>query len=147
MHCDYCDLAERERFICETPYWTVFLSFDQNYLGRCFIPLKRHCESLSDLSENEWKDFSLLVKKLEKAIKKAFNASMFNWTCLMNDAYKKKISKPHVHWHLKPRYDKSVEFAGEKFEDPDFGHHYNRNRRKVSKEVETKIFERIRECL
>lgn len=86
------------------------------------------------------------MKKLESALKKSFNATMSNWTCLMNNAYQNEPPNPHIHWHFRPRYNHKVEFAGLTFEDPEFGHHYDRTRKQeISVDVKRKIIEKIRE--
>jgi diadenosine tetraphosphate (Ap4A) HIT family hydrolase len=80
--------------IFETKYWTVKLFPDQAYLGRCVILLNRDCGNLSGLTKEEVLDFhENIVKKLESTFKKVFDATMFNWTCLMNHAYKKENTK------------------------------------------------------
>jgi len=137
-----------EDLIFETKYWKVILAEDQYYIGRCYISLKRECGDLADLKKEEIIDFLELVKKLENALKKSFNATMFNWSCLMNNAYKDKNPKPQVHWHLWPRYRNKVEFGGEIFEDKEFAHYYERKTdRKLSSEVRIKIIKKIRENL
>jgi len=81
---------------------------------------------LSDLAGDEWDDFSKVVKTLESTYKEALGATLFNWGCLMNDAYQNKPPNPHVHWHLRPRYEKPIKLFGLTFEDLEFGHHYAR---------------------
>jgi len=56
-------------------------------------------------------------QKWKNSLKKSFGTTMFNWVCLMNDAYKSKNPKPQVHFHLIPRYKNKVEFAGKRFVD------------------------------
>lgn len=68
----------------------------------------------------------------------------------LNDAYKVSPAKPQVHWHLRPRYDKSVQVGNEVFEDPNFGHHYlkrSEKNRVVSRELLKIIANKIRENL
>lgn len=112
--------------IFETPYWFVKLMPKQLYLGRCVIVLKRKCGDLAELTQEEVLDFAEVVKKLEGVLRRTFKATMFNWGCLMNDAYQVTPAEPQVHWHFRPRYDQPVEFAGHTFADPNFGHHYLR---------------------
>ena len=89
-----------------------------------------------------------VVKKLEAALKKSFDATMFNWSCLMNNAYQNDPPDPQVHWHFRPRYNHKVDFEGEIFEDKDFGHHYARNTdRKISEELSKKLILKIRASL
>jgi len=125
-------MKELNELIYETDFWKIFLLGDQYYLGRCVIILKRKEGNLSNLTSEEWMDFHKnVVKKLEKALKKAFKATMFNWTCLMNNAYKSKNPKPLVHWHFRPRYNHKVKFGGDTYEDHIFAHHYSRSRKNL----------------
>lgn len=112
--------------IFETEHWKVFLMPNQTYLGYCSVSLRRRdCGDLADVTNEEVLDFLQLVKKLEAALRKAFNATMFNWTCLMNLAYQNTPPTPHVHWHFRPRYNQAVNFAGMEFIDKFFGQHYD----------------------
>lgn len=140
---------EKEFVLFETKYWKIILSDEQSYLGRCVILLKRDCGELSKLSSDELLDFhENIVKKLESTFKKAFDATMFNWSCLMNNAYQAENPKPYVHWHFRPRYDHSVTFEGVEFLDPYFGHHYNRERKNfISKELKSKICDEVKKYL
>ncbi len=140
---------QKDFILFETDFWKVILIDEQSYLGRCVILLKRDCDELSKVLSEEWLDFhENIVKKLESTFKKVFGATMFNWSCLMNNAYQEKNPKPFVHFHFRPRYNEDVKFAGELFRDPDFGHHYNRSRKNiVSQELLQKIFDEIRKCL
>lgn len=126
----------------------IDLAEDQYYLGRCFVTLKRHCSDLADLSEEEQKDFFEVLKNLEDAIKKSFGAVLFNWGCLMNNAFKEKSWNPHVHWHVRPRYDKVVDFSEIVFEDKEFGSHYQRRTdRKLPYETIKEIIDKIKSNL
>ena len=128
MVCHICDIKkDNEDLIFETDFWGVLLSWNQRYLGRCYIFSKRHFGAMSDMTTEESSDFFEVVKKLEAAIKKTFGAEMFNWSCLMNNFYKKENPNPHIHWHVKPRYRNKVVVAGKTFEDKEFGHHYSRD--------------------
>lgn len=91
---------------------------------------------LVELQGDEVLDFFDVVKKFEHMMKEKFNATMFNWTCLMNNSYKTKPYTPHLHWHCRPRYDQPLIFKNEEFIDPDFGNHYNKDlKRSISKET------------
>lgn len=135
-------------FIFQTEHWNVYLNPDQYYLGRSVVVAKRNVGSMSELKEDEWRDFAKLVKGFESAFKKAFGATMFNWTCLMNDAYKNNPPNPQVHWHFRPRYKNPVKFEGVKFEDKEFGNHYARGTNfEVPEKIFLKIIEKIKENL
>ncbi len=140
---------QNEVFLYETDFWKIILIDNQSYFGRSIVILKRECGELSKISPQEWVDFhENVVKKLESVFKKIFNATMFNWTCLMNNAFKAENPKPRVHWHFRPRYKKEVKFAGEQFQDLDFAHHYNRKRKMiVSKNILEKISKEVKKHL
>lgn len=142
-NCEICPfLKDNPLSVFNTKYWKINLSSDQSYLGRCYVVSRRHVGNLSKLTKSEWKDFEIIVKKLETTIRKTFKATMFNWTCLMNDAYRQKLPKPYVHWHFRPRYNHPVKFCGLIFEDPEFGYHYAREKER-SLELDNKKLTKI----
>ena len=120
-NCDICPILAtnnngKDVQIAETEKWRIVLDPNQQFLGKSFVTLLQHKSSLSSLDEADWKDYEALVRRLEGAIKKAFQPSHFNWSCLMNIAAANG-QQTHVHWHIHPRYDKPVVIAGEHFED------------------------------
>jgi len=92
------------------------------------IHLERHAGDLTDLTLAEITESFRLVKNFEDALRQAFDATMFNWSCYMNNAYQETPPNPHVHWWAIPRYDNIVEFDGRIFEDPNFGNPYDHGR-------------------
>jgi diadenosine tetraphosphate (Ap4A) HIT family hydrolase len=128
MSCEYCNPKYRPLF--ETTYWRVYLDPEQSYLGRCRVILKRHAGTLSMLNTEEWKDFGEAVRRVELILTKAFEPKLFNWTCMVNNSYLDEDPDPHIHWHVRGRYDSPVVIEGVTFDDPDFGHHYDRARKK-----------------
>lgn len=112
--------------IWETDLWKIVLHEDQRYLGRAIASAKnRDRPNLSTLTNEEWLDLSEnVIKPFEAAVRSAFGAELFNWSCLMNLAYQNSPPDPHVHWHVKPRYRNPVQFAGQTFTDEAFGEHY-----------------------
>jgi diadenosine tetraphosphate (Ap4A) HIT family hydrolase len=143
--CDACEFLEKPSYpILRTKYWNVGLGQNQAYFGRAYVTLLKHKGSLSELSSEEWQDFEVLVKKLETAYHKAFGADPLNWSCLMNNAYQEKPYSPHVHWHLMPRYEKSVQIGGLTFEDEEFGHMFAPFKERI---VDDRVVEEIAEKL
>jgi len=67
------------------------------------------------------KSIKELEKELERITKKLFDATMFNFACLMNNSYKDKET-PHVHFHFIPRYDGKRIILGKKYKDKHFGY-------------------------
>lgn len=129
--CDTCcNIASKDNLIFETVFWRVILAADQAYLGRSFVTLKNHKESLSELSSDEWDDFRILVNRIENGYEKALNSGRpFNWACMMNNAYKEPEPTPHVHWHVRPRHSESISVGSTEYIDPEYAHHYDRSRK------------------
>ncbi|HAP37451.1 hypothetical protein A2574_03765 [Candidatus Shapirobacteria bacterium RIFOXYD1_FULL_38_32] len=141
MSCYACDHPDTNtlNFVTSSDHWNVFLNNEQACLGRMVVVAKRHVPSLGELTQQEQLDFFKLVKILEDSVKTAFGASLSNWSCLMNDAYQEEDPRPHVHWHLRPRYKNNVELNGQTFSDPEFGHHYSRERKFNVDDITVKI--------
>ncbi len=153
MECEYFEKLKEYEFgelLDETVHWLVILAPDQRNLGTCVVALKRDETELSGLNGEEWDDLVQIVQKLEYAVKKAFNATMFNWGCLMNSSYLEEPPSPHLHWHFIPRYRNPIKFQNITFEDPCFGRstmHARGKSVKLSKEFRKKIKKEIREYL
>jgi diadenosine tetraphosphate (Ap4A) HIT family hydrolase len=142
---------DKELLVLETRQWYAIVHpDDQLYLGRLVVVLNYPCGRLSRMHESEYLSFRQVVYMLESALSAAFGATMFNWCCLMNNAYQEENPQPHVHWHFRPRYRNPVEFEGQVFTDPNFGHHYlngPNDKRAVDRETLKKIAHRIRTVL
>ncbi len=116
----------------------VFCDWCQDFLGQCIISGKK--QSLFDMEPEEWLELAKLENELERICKKLFNATMFNFCCLMNQAYKNNI-QPHVHYWLYPRYREKVNIFGKEFEDIHFGYNFwkwNDNKELCQKDIFTK---------
>lgn len=126
--------------IYKSDNWEViFTKWSQAFPGDCIISSNK--ESLSELTDNEWKELGMLEKELERIIKKLFNATMFNFCCLMNNAYKDK-EKTHVHFHFVPRYDGKRVILGKRYKDRHFGYNFWKwelSRLKRQKDIFTKV--------
>ena len=149
-NCSWCNLSEKDKqfLVYESTFWSVFLADEQDYIGRCVLVLKRHCGSLSELTDYEWEDLRKLVYKVETCLKTALGATLSNWSCLMNSFYKDPNPNPHLHIHIRPRYDKPVMLNGNTYIDSEFGHHYtvNKNQEILHKDKE-KVFSLLKEWL
>ena len=103
-------------------YWNVIYGkWCQEFIGYCIISSTK--ENLSELTPEEWKELGEIEKELERVCKKLFNATMFNFCCLMNDAYRDN-SKPNVHYHFVPRYKSEVSIFGKRYKDKHFGYNF-----------------------
>ena len=148
--CGWCSLSEEDkRFqVYDGEFWYVFLSDEQDYIGRCILVLKRHCGSLSVLTDDEWEELRHLVCKVEACLKAVLGATLCNWSCLMNSFYKEAAPDPHLHIHVRPRYDKPVMLNGSVYIDDEFGHHYAVNKcGTISAEDKREMFTQLSEWL
>ncbi len=120
-------------------YWeVVFTDWCQEFPGECIISNDK--ESLSNLNEDEWIELGLIEKELERVCKKLFNATMFNFACLMNNAYRDN-EKPHVHFHFIPRYKDSLKLFNKTYQDRHFGYNmwkWSLSKFKAQKDIFTK---------
>ena len=149
-NCEVCEVLKKDLdVIFDSKHWRVSLdATDQYYLGRSFVTAKRHVDDLAELSKEEWEDLRSVMKKFETAVRGAFGAILFNWSCLMNGSCQEKPYNPQVHWHVRPRYDKKVIVAGEEFADNEFGHHYARSTsRTVEPKTKAEIIKSIQKFL
>ena len=126
MTCEFCELTNEDfkDLLFTSDDWKVFLSKDQTYLGRSIVVLNRHTGSLSDLYPEEWMALQSAIIKIESVYRRLLGAQLFNWTCLMNDAFKQAEPQPHVHLHVRPRYAIPPMIEDNAYPDPNFGHHY-----------------------
>ncbi|MBQ4362664.1 MAG: HIT family protein [Oscillospiraceae bacterium] len=150
MDCDWCGLSEKDKnfLLYESRSWSVFLSDEQDLIGRCILVLKRHCSSLSEMTDDEWSELRLLICKLEACLKAVLGAALCNWSCLMNSFYKEAMPDPHLHIHVRPRYDKPVILNENTYTDSEFGHHYALKKNGViSDKDREEVFIRLKEWL
>ena len=103
-------------------YWdVVFVDWCQEFVGDCIISSTK--ESLSDLTSEEWVELGKLEKELERVSKKLFNSTMFNFACLMNNAYKDN-ERPNVHFHFIPSYRNELILFNKCYKDKHFGYNF-----------------------
>lgn len=132
-----------EYIIKDYKYWSLQVSMQQNYLGRCVIWCKReNALDLSDASIEEMEEFLKIIRELIEAEKKAFDADWFNYTFLGNDTR-------HLHCHFLPRYSSDRNFAGTTFTDELWGHNPYRGEKKqlVSEDIVQKVKEKLIEVM
>lgn len=123
----------------KSKYWNIiFVDWCQEFIGDCIISSSK--EKLSDLTDEEWQELGKIEKELERITKKLFNATMFNFACLMNNAYKDN-EKPHVHFHFIPRYNNKINLFNKVYRDKHFGYNFwkwSLSRFKCQKDIFTK---------
>lgn len=155
--CSACTPAEHESDpIVTTTHWKVVLHPDQTVPGACLISSKRHVPKLGALSSDEQAELLPLIAAVESALEQALGATLVNFECLRNWAYRAEAPEPpfldgrpnpHVHWHVAPRYADVVEVAGERFEDPCFGERMRWSNRPAPEPVRHELVTRLRAAL
>ena len=115
MKCFMCrTVKDKKFFIRDYNKWKVVLHPNQCYLGRCLIIAKRHVEDLFEINDQEEKELFEVVRKLKGALEEVFNPNLLNYASLGNKV-------PHLHLHVIPRYERSVEYCGIVFSDKKWG--------------------------
>lgn len=153
MTCPICNWSPNDPnclLVYETKFWRVVLAPNQCLvgIGRCIIQLKRHCNVVAETRLDELVDWLNIVKIIETALRRAFDATMFNWSCYMNLSTRENPPNPHVHWWVVPRYNHSVCVSNLKFDDPHFGSPYDHSMwLDVSKEVRQQIAARLLQAI
>ena len=151
MDCPICSWSSENvdyPFVYETKLWRVVLAPNQCLVGRCAIHLKRHAGDLGDLTQEELVEWLPLVGTFENAVRMAFGATMFNWSCYMNHSYREAMPEPHIHWWAVPRYNRIVTIGDWIFKDPDFGNPYDHYRWvEVPRELHHQIAARIQRAI
>ena len=116
----------------------VFGNWCQEFVGYCILSSDK--ESLSELEPEAWEELGKLEKELERICKKIFGTTMFNFACLMNNAYKDN-EKPHVHYHFVPRYKNDLKLFNKISKDKHFGYNFwkwSNSKFKCQKDIFTK---------
>ena len=66
----------------------------------------------------------------------------------MNSFYKEAAPDPHLHIHVRPRYDKPVMLNGNAYADGEFGHHYALKKSEgLAVQDKLEVFHRLKEWL
>lgn len=96
--------------IYEAKYWIWSLRPFQVTLGAGVLSLKRECPVFSELNEEEFCDLNNIIKVIEKTLKTTFNYDIMNYLMLM-------MVDKQVHYHVIPRYERTMDFAGISWKD------------------------------
>jgi len=148
MKCPICSWSSEDNeylLVSETTNWRVCLAPNQSLIGRCVVSTRRHVGDLAFLTRDEIIEFFHIIGALEEALRRAFGATMFNWSCYMNNAHQETPPNPHVHWWAVPRYDHVIKYNGYLFDDLHFGNPYDHSRWfTLPVDERCKIAERVR---
>ncbi len=121
-------------------HWKLVLRKNHATLGSCVAISKRHLESFSQISDDEMKEFGQIMREVEKAVCDAFHPDLFNYMALM-------FKDHHTHFHIFPRYQKPVSFAGIEWVDSFKPEDVIGKQAEISLEVAEKIKRELRRRL
>lgn len=96
--------------IHETEHWIWSLRPVQVTLGAGVLSLKRECPVFSELNQAEFSDLGNIIKIIEKTLKNTFDYDIMNYLMLM-------MVDKQVHYHMIPRYERTIDFCGLSWED------------------------------
>lgn len=145
-----------DNLIAFTDHFKVILHPNQSSIGSVIIAPKRHVPRICDFFPEESAEFIPLFSILEPALENTFGAELLNlyyqrnWAYRQNNPdppFKNGKPNPHVHCHVVPRYSKSVEFEGMKWEDQTFGEPYVWNKVFLKPTVRNSVISRIQDQL
>jgi diadenosine tetraphosphate (Ap4A) HIT family hydrolase len=114
--CALCS-ATLAPIVVRAEHWLVVLNRNQNLLGKSMIVLARHEESVTHLTQEEWRELQVLIERTTGSLTSAFSPDHFNYVFLQN------VDR-HVHLHVVPRYAQSRAAVGERFVDSTWPAHY-----------------------
>lgn len=127
--------------IKEYEHWVVLFRHRQVTIGSVIIMSKElDAAGLGEISSQAWAQFGEVAKNVESWLTRAFGAEKFNYLALM-------MKDPEVHFHVIPRYSKSVIFGGKEYVDPDWPLATERKALKLSKEELDAIKNRVLEVV
>lgn len=115
--CALCRTVLLTPIVRESTRWRIAINRNQNLLGKLLIALRRHEESVAELTPEEWLELRGELRWAIDRLQKAFRPDHFNCAFLQNQ-------DRHVHLHLIPRYSSTRRFAHREFADPDWPDHY-----------------------
>lgn len=100
-----------ELLLVENDHWVWSLRPGQCTLGAGVLSMKNYAERLSDMTPQAGIDLAAIVKVMEGTLASVFQYDKINYLMLM-------MVDPHVHYHVVPRYSRSVEACGRTWTDP-----------------------------
>ncbi len=100
-----------DSFIFGDEYWSVLLRPAQVTIGSLVLISNSKITSIGKLSEYQIKTLPNICGICEKVLEAELGAVKFNYLALM-------MVDPIVHFHVIPRYNKSVIFENILYEDP-----------------------------
>jgi len=140
MHATLAKFGYPGTLVCDYRHWCVLLRPAQATLGSLVLAAKGEERAFSDLPEESFAEFPLVVREIERGIN-AFRAyDRINYLMLM-------MVDPHVHFHVLPRYAKTQIFEGQGFPDPGWpGLPDLKSATDIADEVQPRLLRAVQQC-
>jgi|SRR5690554_437716 len=111
MKDDFKDKFKIDEFkILDFNYWITSVRPKQPTVGSLVISLKRNCQHLGEITDEESRELALVFSKTERLLKAVFSYDKINYLCLM-------MVDHQVHFHVIPRYENQVSYEGNTYKD------------------------------
>ncbi len=110
MHATLAKFGYPATLVCDYRHWCVLLRPAQATLGALVMVAKGEERAFSDLPDEAFAEFPLVVREIEHGLKEFRAYDRINYLMLM-------MVDPHVHFHVLPRYAKAQPFEGVNFID------------------------------
>ena len=100
-------------------HWTVYLHYNQAYLGRCYIALNRDgsIDPYLETTREEKTELEIVIAEIHRALDTLYKPDIYNYANFRNTWSK-------CHWHVIPRYSITREIDGQVFNDNNWGKNY-----------------------
>lgn len=137
-------------------HWKLALHPDQTVPGSLLVVSLRHVPKISELTRAEAADFFTVAAAIERAMEDELKASMVNFSCLRNWAFRSVDPSPplvngqpnpHVHWHVAPRFAGPVTIGEEVFVDSQFGDELRWSSRYIAEPIRYELIQRLSRAL
>ena len=91
-------------------HWCVMLRRHQVTLGSLVLIAKSHATAWPDIGTEAFVELATVTAQIERTLRAAFANDKINYLMLM-------MNDPNAHFHVLPRYARTISFEGMDFED------------------------------
>lgn len=98
--CRFCNITEKSDL--ETTYFIAIPDQNPVSKGHTILVLKRHEPSLFDVTQDEWNDLGIVLKKTKELLDAQHSPDGYNIGVNVGEAGGQSV--PHLHVHVFPRY-------------------------------------------
>ena len=99
-----------KNLVKEFDYWYLLLRPEQVTLGSLILITKNNEIRLSNISENGFQEFPIIIKNIEDTLSSIFEYDKINYLMYM-------MVDPEVHFHIIPRYSDKITYHSTEFFD------------------------------